>query len=523
MDLAHQPVLQLGKLEVRPSTREVVHPGGREIVEPRVMAVLVVLADANGRVVTRDELTEACWEGRVVSDDAINRVISRIRKIADLTSGRDFTLETITKIGYRLLTAEPGTTGRLPGSVLQGDATHPGPATASPPRAIPRRTLIAAGVAAIAGAGGAVIWRLTQPAGPPDRAVELYRRAIEIGPTDEAKDTAQSISFLREAVDLSPDYAEAWAALALAYSYSFATTPPEKHALLADRARDAANRALAIQPGNADALAALTLLLTPYQHWQETEAAYREALARKPRLAPLDCVLGDLLVSTGRVTESVPHAERAVAQTPLIARRHYELAIAYWYAGRLDDADRVINKAAGLWPLDISLWFGRLYQQMYGGNLPGAIAMLADQANRPPGIPDSDFALVETVANALQSNKPADRARAIAANLAAAPDGLGYARNAVIFSAALGDFDAAVTAADAYYFDRPFPVAPTYFTRAQGEYLGVRSRETAFLFSPPLAAFRADNRFEKIVAEIGLETYWRTANVMPDYRRPTNR
>ncbi|MFT3726052.1 MAG: winged helix-turn-helix domain-containing protein [Hyphomonadaceae bacterium] len=521
MDLARQPALKLGSLDVEPSTREIVVAGRREIVEPRVMAVLVVLANAGGKVVTRDELTEVCWEGRVVSDDAINRVISRIRRISELTEGRDFTLETITKIGYRLLVRDPGTAERQPGNAPPGERPLE-PATSSPAKLPRRALLLAGGGALIIGAGAITAWQLSQPSAPPDRATELYRRAIEIGATDDAKESAQAISFLREAVDLSPRFADAWAALALAYNYAFATSPLEQHPGISERAKDAANQALAIDANNPDARAALVLLAPPYQRWHEAEASYRAALASKPRLAQVDCVLGDLLAATGRVAEAVPHAEKAVAQTPLVARRHYDLALMYWYAGRLHDADRAIIEATKLWPRDISIWFGRLYQQMYGGNLGGALAMLSDRINWPPGVPESDFALVELVARAMESNRAADRTKAIDANMAAARNGLGYARNTVIFASVLDDFDAAAMAATAYYFDQPFPVARTYFTREQGEYQGVRSRDTAFLFSPPLAGFRKDTRFEKIIADIGLEAFWRAANVTPDYRRPTN-
>jgi TolB-like protein/DNA-binding winged helix-turn-helix (wHTH) protein len=106
MDLATEPVFHLGRLTVRPSTREIVHPGGRESVEPRVMEVLLVLARAGGEVVSRDRLVETCWGGRAVSEDAINRVISRVRQISRLTEGQDFALETIPKVGYRLTLAE---------------------------------------------------------------------------------------------------------------------------------------------------------------------------------------------------------------------------------------------------------------------------------------------------------------------------------------------------------------------------------------------------------------------------------
>ena len=81
-----------------------------------IALALVLLAQAGGEVVTRDDLIAACWEGRVVSDDAINRVISRVRRIAELTSGQDFALETITKVGYRLVVAgSHRTSWRVPG------------------------------------------------------------------------------------------------------------------------------------------------------------------------------------------------------------------------------------------------------------------------------------------------------------------------------------------------------------------------------------------------------------------------
>jgi DNA-binding winged helix-turn-helix (wHTH) protein/tetratricopeptide (TPR) repeat protein len=535
MNLAHEPAMRLGGIEVRPSTREVVFAGGREIVEPRVMSVLVALARAGGEVVTREELTDACWAGRIVSDDAINRVISRIRRLAELTDGRDFSVETITKVGYRLVV-----TG---GQVESVERTAPAPkaATSSTKRAqspaelssagsaggeqapergrrhLDRRMLLASGVG-VAAVGAALAWGLTRPSPPPTRAAELYRRAIEAGATDDAAEVAQSISFLREAVGLAPDYADAWAALALAYIYGFATNPPEKHAAFAARAKDAAERALALDPDNADALGALALLPPIYQRWAEAEKAYREALARQPRLAPINRALADLHGATGQVRKSVPFAERAVAQTPLIARRHFELATAYWYAGRLEDAERTIQKAHDLWPLNISVWFGRLYLSMHGGNVRGALEMLDDEASRPPGVPVSDFELVKAFARALQSGSAADRTVAVDMNLAAARGGLGYARNAVTFAGALGDLDAAFSAANAYYFDTPFAVAQTYFAPEQGEYLGVRSRETTFLFSPPLEKVRADPRFEQLVSAIGLNAYWSETGISPDYR-----
>ena len=105
MQLAHQAAFSLGTLDVRPSTREVVSTEGREVLQPRVMQVLVTLANARGAVVSRDDLIATCWDGRVVGEDAITLVMMKLRKLAG-RSGGAFAVETIPRVGYRLA-AEP--------------------------------------------------------------------------------------------------------------------------------------------------------------------------------------------------------------------------------------------------------------------------------------------------------------------------------------------------------------------------------------------------------------------------------
>ena len=59
IDLAHTPDFTLGGIAVRPSSREIECRCGREILEPRVMQVLVALAEAGSAVVSRDEIGRA--------------------------------------------------------------------------------------------------------------------------------------------------------------------------------------------------------------------------------------------------------------------------------------------------------------------------------------------------------------------------------------------------------------------------------------------------------------------------------
>lgn len=98
--LADEPDFDLGSLRVRPSTREVAGAGSTELLEPRVMQVLVALARRRGAVVSRGDLVQACWGGRAVGDDAINRCIQALRRLAQ--GGGGFAIHTVKRVGYRL-------------------------------------------------------------------------------------------------------------------------------------------------------------------------------------------------------------------------------------------------------------------------------------------------------------------------------------------------------------------------------------------------------------------------------------
>jgi DNA-binding winged helix-turn-helix (wHTH) protein len=101
--LAKEPDFRLGGLQVSPGRRQIVAGSISEMLQPRVMQVLVALAVRRGEVVSRDELMMRCWGGFAVSDDAIHRCIARLRRFSESHGG--FTLETVPRVGYRLVEA----------------------------------------------------------------------------------------------------------------------------------------------------------------------------------------------------------------------------------------------------------------------------------------------------------------------------------------------------------------------------------------------------------------------------------
>ena len=79
---------------------------GEQVVnlEPKVMDVLVYLAERQGQVVSREELEDNVWAGRIVSYDALTSSIVKLRKALNSTKENPV-IKTIPKRGYSLVAA----------------------------------------------------------------------------------------------------------------------------------------------------------------------------------------------------------------------------------------------------------------------------------------------------------------------------------------------------------------------------------------------------------------------------------
>lgn len=244
--LAHEAPFALGPIEVRPSTRELCSAGRTMIVEPRVMQLLVALHRADGGVVSKDDLGHLCWSGRIVGEDAINRVVSRLRHDLAKVAGDSLRIETITKVGYRLNSAHRD-------SELTMSAT--GPLTHS--RAVDRRRLLIAGggLAGAAALGALVLRGLNADRLPPE-AEDLIRQGEAALNADTIDQYANAAAHFRQAAEIAPDRAEPWGLLAIAYRLQSLTAPQDQAVRLGQRATDASRRALSLDPDNGDAVGA---------------------------------------------------------------------------------------------------------------------------------------------------------------------------------------------------------------------------------------------------------------------------
>jgi DNA-binding winged helix-turn-helix (wHTH) protein len=522
IDLAHQSIFRLGALEVRPALRQLARDdGSEEVLEPRVMQVLVALARAEGAIVSRDDLTRSCWEGRVVGEDAINRVVSRLRRAAEGIGQGSFRIETITKVGYRLL--------------REGQAGTPPPAPDSPlaqARAeaqrlrLDRRAMLAGAGLAVATSGGLIAWRhfgaAPAPARdqrPPDDIAPLMIQAQMAMTQGTVEGGNQAIGLLRRVVTLRPDYADGWGLLALSYSAAAVGRPQQYEADMRARAAEARRRALALDPANAYALAADGLAKPVLGNWLAAERGLRQSLSHHRGNDMLVSSLAGVLINVGRCAEAATLIDgiwKRIPPNPGLAYTHVQTL---WAAGRLDEADKAMDDAVALFPTHFAVWFTRFYLLLYTGRAREAIALGENIGTRPTGIPDWNFEQVLIVARAMLSRTPRDIDAAVAASIEGAHRGAGFAENGMQFVSALGRIDDAFTIANAYYFARGFDPGELRFSTEQGTYTRRNARRTHMLFLPSTAAMRADPRFQKLVEELGLNRYWRESGTVPDYRK----
>jgi DNA-binding winged helix-turn-helix (wHTH) protein/tetratricopeptide (TPR) repeat protein len=97
-----QAGFRIGDCLIEPRQNRIVRGEAEAHVEPRVMDVLVCLAQRAGEVVSRETLNQQVWGNVVVTDQAVTNCISELRHHLGDDRAANRIIETIPKRGYRL-------------------------------------------------------------------------------------------------------------------------------------------------------------------------------------------------------------------------------------------------------------------------------------------------------------------------------------------------------------------------------------------------------------------------------------
>jgi TolB-like protein/cytochrome c-type biogenesis protein CcmH/NrfG len=173
------------------------------------------------------------------------------------------------------------------------------------------------------------------------------------------------------AIALDPEFAEAhrWLAFSLQHSWLLWGEPLEPNRRLS---LAMAQKAIVLDPNDADARCVYGLLLTREQRWTEAEAEFAVALKLDPNNADTWAMLSELMVLSGRPTDALADMEKAHRLNP------HPPGWYYWFLGQAQYLDRQYGRAVH------SLRREETYRTVSRRTLAAALAQLGrlDEARR---------------------------------------------------------------------------------------------------------------------------------------------
>jgi DNA-binding winged helix-turn-helix (wHTH) protein/Tfp pilus assembly protein PilF len=316
--MAGERPFAFGEWQVDP-TRGVLAADGREVrLEPKLMDLLVLFAGAGGRVLSKDEIVEAAWDGRAIGDDTLAAAVSRLRRALGETAERRY-IETVPKRGYRAVIAAAAPAGPAGG-----------PRVAGPPEA---EALVAQG-----------------------------RRALA-SPLPQS--LTQARLFFEEAIRIAPGLASAHQGLADALIARHYFGGEAAHAA----AKAAAHAAVGLDPASADAWSTLGMaLLLADRDFAATDEALQRALALAPGSATARRHRAFAFSSVGRFVEAEREMRRAVELASASLEVRNELVQTLLTARRYRHAAVEANAMLALAPASSEAWYGKGWALVLAGD-----------------------------------------------------------------------------------------------------------------------------------------------------------
>jgi adenylate cyclase len=115
--------IQVGNWAVAPRLNSISCQGKTVRLEPKVMGVLLCLAERPGETHSKEQLFQAVWPNTVVTENVLTRSIAELRRAFDDDARNPHVIETISKRGYRLIApVRPAAETMAPSKSTVGDS-----------------------------------------------------------------------------------------------------------------------------------------------------------------------------------------------------------------------------------------------------------------------------------------------------------------------------------------------------------------------------------------------------------------
>ena len=321
------------------------------------------------------------------------------------------------------------------------------------------------------------------PPDPQARAAYLHGRFHW---TRRPRESTKALKHLERAVALAPDFAPAHAALADVYNTLGSW---ESGALAPDdafpRARQAAQRALALDPCCAAAHTSLAYALAHYDwEWERAEQQFGRAITLDPAYAHAHHWRAHLWVAQGRFDEALEAGRRALELQPLDVIINVHMAWHHWLAREPEAAIEQADRTADLDETDHWPPFFRGMACAHCGRGTEAVDALKQACTLSKG----NAVMRAGLGYAYAAAGDRRAARQVLREFdAAAADQRRYAYEAAVIHATLGDTDAA-------------------FARLQ-DARAARSGWMPYLgVDPRFDALRGDPRHAELIGDLGLDS-----------------
>ena len=341
-------------------------------------------------------------------------------------------------------------------------------------------------------------------------AYEHYLRGRQLSRVQTPEANLQAIHHLEAATRATPHHARGWSALAATRADRLSFVDVGKHSEIADAVAADAARALAIDRNVGEAYAAQASTQPDIGQWHEKQALLDAGLGADPNDVLLLSRRALFLVSTGFIKAAILDHGVAFRIDPLSPQAHLGQGIAFWLAGRLEEADLLFARARATWPEHWWLWFYHYWVLLNSDRLDEAERKLA--ASRPAAIDQAWVNLQLMVVRALRDVRGDAAAQWIEWTTTAKPEVVDrFALQIAPVLARLGQFDAAFAVLDTSFRPpwRPKILGPAPFRVRPGAV-------TAALFSPASRDLRTDSRFAALCCRLGLVDYWQSRQAWPD-------
>lgn len=369
---ARRRIARFGPFEVDLRTEELRRSGIRIKLQGQPFQVLSLLLERPGEIVTRDEIIDALWGKDVFVDfdQAVGAILRKLRRALGDSASSPRYIETLRHKGYRFLA--PCETEE----VLDVS-------TGAPARrrhlwgANVRRSYMVIGLnAAICLASILGVWSM-RPSTITDASARenspqsmdaylAYQKGRYLWGTRDTTAVTNSIAYFQQALDLDPKYAPAYAGMANAYAILNFYTGAQRTSSI-DRARNAARRALELDPSLVEALATDAYIKFYYEwDWPGAETAFRRAISLDPDYATARQWYAEYLFYMGRFQEAMLQINRAHELDPQSVVISLQLASPHLYAREYVQAIDKIQEALRLDPdFPLALYMlGTCYEQL---------------------------------------------------------------------------------------------------------------------------------------------------------------